>query len=96
MKQRVIKIGCIIVVIAIALISVVNTDTSRLTGMLKNSTTQEENDDMIVYRTKTGNCFHVSGCSYLRGGGIEITYGEAKERGLQPCSRCKAYLWVNY
>lgn len=43
--------------------------------------------NQTVYRTNTGGCYHVDGCSYLKSK-IAITLGEAKSMGLSPCSRC--------
>lgn len=42
----------------------------------------------IVYRTKTGECYHRENCSYLRSS-IPITLEVAVAYGLRPCSRCK-------
>lgn len=49
--------------------------------------TSNSADDTAVYRTKSGECYHSQGCSYLKSC-IETTLGEAKSRGLRPCSRC--------
>lgn len=46
-----------------------------------------DNQERIVYRTKTGSKYHRAGCSYLKSS-IEITLSEALSRGLSPCSRC--------
>ena len=46
------------------------------------------NGDTIVYRTRTGECYHTGSCSYLRSSKIEITLADAVSRGLRPCSRC--------
>ena len=43
--------------------------------------------DTTVYRTKTGDCYHKKGCSYLRSS-IKLTLQEAVNMGLRPCSRC--------
>lgn len=43
--------------------------------------------DTIVHRTKTGECYHKAGCSYLKSD-IEVTLSDAIELGLRPCSRC--------
>lgn len=45
-------------------------------------------DDVTVYRTKSGECYHSQGCSYLKSC-IETTLSEAKSKGLRPCSRCR-------
>ena len=56
---------------------------------------QDRIDNTTVFYTKTGSCYHVSGCSYLRSSCYETTYRNAKAMGLEPCSRCNAYYWVN-
>lgn len=43
--------------------------------------------ERIVYRTKSGKKYHRAGCSYLKSC-IEVTLSEALSRGLSPCSRC--------
>lgn len=45
--------------------------------------------DTIVYITKTGECYHTSGCSSLRKSKIETTLQNAVSKGLRPCSKCK-------
>lgn len=40
-----------------------------------------------IYRTKTGDKYHIEGCSSLRSK-ILISYKEAVELGLEPCSKC--------
>ena len=47
-----------------------------------------DNGDTIVYRTKTGECYHKKTCSYLKSC-IPLTLEEAVAMGLRPCSRCK-------
>lgn len=41
-----------------------------------------------VYITKTGECYHIAGCSYLKSS-IPISLEDAKDKGYRPCSRCK-------
>lgn len=96
MKKRIVQIGCLIAVLIIAAFAISNLETTRLASMVTESRTQEEIDDTTVYYTKTGNCYHVSGCSCLRSSCFETTYGQAVAWGLEPCSRCNAYYWVNY
>lgn len=96
MKKRIVQICCVLAVIVIALLAAPGIDTSRITGMVSGSETQENVDDMTVFKTKSGNCYHVDGCSYLRSSSIETTYGEAKAEGLEPCSRCNPDRWINY
>ena len=45
------------------------------------------NGDAYVYVTRTGECYHRDGCSYLKSR-IEITLQEAVDRGYRACSRC--------
>lgn len=45
------------------------------------------NGDTLVYITRTGECYHMDGCSYLRSR-IEVTLQEAVDRGYRACSRC--------
>ena len=43
--------------------------------------------DTVVYRTKTGKCYHTANCSSLKSS-IEVTLQEAINKGLRPCSKC--------
>ena len=43
--------------------------------------------DTVVYRTKTGKCYHTATCSSLKSS-IEVTLQEAVNKGLSPCSKC--------
>lgn len=45
------------------------------------------NGDTYVYITRTGECYHRDGCSYLKSR-IEVTLQEAVDRGYRACSRC--------
>lgn len=51
-----------------------------------------DNEDTIVHITKTGDCYHREGCSYLKSD-IPITLREANELGKTPCSRCKPVVY---
>ncbi len=44
--------------------------------------------DTVVYITKTGECYHVGGCSSLKRSKIETTLQSAVDRGYKPCSKC--------
>ncbi len=44
--------------------------------------------DTVVYITKTGSCYHNSGCSSLSRSCIPTTLEEALDEGLTPCSKC--------
>lgn len=96
LSKKLLLIGCIIAALVIAIMVAPNIDTIRLAGMVNGTKTQEEIDNTTVFCTKTGNCYHVSGCSYLRSSCYEITLREAQAKGLEPCSRCNAYRWVYY
>ena len=45
--------------------------------------------DAVVYITKTGECYHSSGCSSLKKSKIETTLQSAIDRGYRACSKCK-------
>ncbi|NLM20569.1 MAG: MBL fold metallo-hydrolase [Peptococcaceae bacterium] len=45
-------------------------------------------ENITVYKTKTGKKYHVDGCGSLSRSKIEITLKKAKEQGLGFCSRC--------
>ncbi len=45
--------------------------------------------DTVVYITKTGECYHASGCSSLKKSKIETTLQSAVDRGYRACSKCK-------
>ena len=45
--------------------------------------------DTIVYKTKSGECYHKDGCSSLSKSKIEITLQKAVDSGLRACSKCK-------
>lgn len=47
-----------------------------------------DSSDTIVYRTRTGECYHKDGCGSLSKSKIEITLGEAVESELRPCGNC--------
>lgn len=59
-----------------------NTNTKTVTP--SNTT----NGEMKVYITKTGEKYHLAGCSSLSKSKIEIILKEAVEKGDTPCSRC--------
>ena len=42
----------------------------------------------LVYRTKTGECYHSPGCGYLWNSAIPMGYEQAKASSLRMCSRC--------
>ena len=51
------------------------------------------NGSVIVYVTKTGDCYHTGNCSYLKSS-REITLAEAAAAGYRRCSRCHPPIYV--
>lgn len=48
-----------------------------------------DSGDTVVYKTKTGECYHTSTCSSLSRSKIETTLQDANAAGLRACSKCK-------
>lgn len=48
-----------------------------------------EDQSVTVYTTNTGTKYHVDGCAYLSKSKIPISLGDAKAKGLTPCSKCQ-------
>ncbi len=48
----------------------------------------QQNISAQVYKTRTGECYHRSGCSSLSKSKIPTTVSEAQSIGLRPCKRC--------
>ena len=44
--------------------------------------------DSTVYVTKTGDCYHIDGCSSLRRSKIPISLNDALSKGYYACSKC--------
>jgi len=63
------------------------TQSSSKSTVQNNVVNSNDNNSDIVYKTKTGKCYHKDGCSYLKSK-IQTTVSEAKKGGLTPCSRC--------
>lgn len=55
---------------------------------IPSSTVYAASGDTVVYITKTGECYHSSGCSSLRKSKIETTLQSAIDRGYRACSKC--------
>lgn len=49
---------------------------------------KSEASTIYVYVTKTGSCYHKSGCDYLRYSKIKITLDEA-DKDYRACSKCR-------
>lgn len=48
-----------------------------------------ENNDVTVYITKTGECYHRGSCRYLHSSKIPILKNKAIALGYRPCKVCK-------
>jgi uncharacterized protein (DUF1330 family) len=48
----------------------------------------QDNHDVTVYITKTGEKYHSDGCRYLSKSQIAISLSDAKVQGYTPCSVC--------
>ena len=46
------------------------------------------NGDRVVYTTRTGECYHTSGCSSLRYSKFNTTLKEAVTEGYRRCNNC--------
>ena len=71
-------------------VPVVFIDTTPAPSAIESATETTANDagTCEVYKTKTGSCYHMDGCSSLSKSKIPITLAEAKAEGLTPCSKC--------
>lgn len=49
----------------------------------------ENTGAVLVHITETGTKYHQAGCQYLKDSDIEVTLEDAKDRGLEPCGKCK-------
>lgn len=54
----------------------------------QNQAVDSDTSQVLVHITEAGSKYHNDGCRYLKDSDIEVTLGEAKERGLEPCSQC--------
>lgn len=50
--------------------------------------TEEARNDVTVYLTASGNCYHFQGCRCLRNTNMPIKRNEAEARGYRPCGIC--------
>ncbi len=62
-------------------------ESTRSSGGSSYSRESSSSDDVTVYVTRTGECYHRGSCSYLRSSKIPMKLSEAKRR-YRPCSRC--------
>ena len=64
-------------------------NTVTTSGLFVSGIEDNEKQESIVYRTKTGKKYHSYGCRYLHSSCIEITLEKAKTMRLTPCLICK-------
>lgn len=67
----------------------VNSSSNKTSNKKTTQVKTSNNQNMTVYITKTGKCYHLSGCDSLRRSCIPITLKEAKAKGYRPCPNCK-------
>lgn len=62
---------------------------SQSGGAASGSQSPGGSGDVVVYKTRTGECYHRAGCSSLKKSSFETTVAAAKAEGLRPCKNCK-------
>lgn len=65
-----------------------NEDTEPVNQEEEEAVTEQQPQVETVHITESGSKYHNDGCRYLKDSDIEVTLGEAKERGLEPCGQC--------
>ncbi|WP_027399174.1 hypothetical protein [Anaerovorax odorimutans] len=63
-------------------------ESQKTEDIVKEGSTQSQNNELTVYITKTGSKYHRDGCRYLRQSKISISKSEAINQGYTPCSVC--------
>lgn len=48
-----------------------------------------QDEQVVVYITKSGKNYHREGCRWLSQSMIPISFEDAKRRGCTPCATCK-------
>ena len=61
---------------------------TRASNHHNNSSLNNDDISYTVYKTKTGDCYHRSGCRYLSRSCIPISKNNAVSEGLRACSVC--------
>ena len=61
---------------------------TRASNHHNNSSFNNDDISYTVYKTKTGDCYHRSGCRYLSRSCIPISKNNAVSEGLRACSVC--------
>lgn len=49
-----------------------------------------DDENFVVYRTKSGDCYHLDGCASLSRSKIKMTLGQATDYPLDACDKCNA------
>lgn len=68
--------------------NILRIELERLEGEKENTSSKTEDEDEIVFRTKSGSKYHKETCSNLMTK-VEITLVEARSSGLSPCMICR-------
>lgn len=55
---------------------------------------EESNLELTVWLTKTGKCYHIDGCNYLKSKARSLTQKEAIDEGYSACSKCISARWL--
>lgn len=55
---------------------------------------EESKLNSTVWITKTGKCYHIEGCYYLKSMYDSMTQKEAIDKGFEPCSKCITSYWL--
>ena len=55
---------------------------------------EESNLELTVWLTKTGKCYHIEGCKYLKSKARSLTQKEAIDEGYSACSKCISARWL--
>ena len=72
-------------------------DKSKLTAAEKEYEALADEESKLnctVWLTKTGDCYHIEGCRFLRSKYESLTQREAIERGYAACSECITSYWL--
>lgn len=65
-----------------------------LLAMEQEQAEEESKLNATVWLTKSGKCYHVEGCSYLKSKARSMTQKQAIDEGIEPCSRCITSFWL--
>lgn len=57
-------------------------------GKTSAPSTQNPEQNKVVYVTKSGSKYHNQGCQHLRKSSVATTLTKAKNQGYTPCSKC--------